>query len=909
MKKIITNLFTGLSFVTTAQVSVYENNNTVRYITTTELNATTPIDDNKIEIGNTGGANFTSNINKSIAACTEVRLKPNTHLKAPATSSNELHIDVVADKLEIFSHSHTDLTQIHALEKFETSVELPLEIAQKIAAYKQNELDTNGLNPFLEWDVSLKIKYTHLSTGYSHFNYGFYYEDYARNMNGGNGNMENWGWNLVPNTEGFRVRYAFPELNGLWKIEYELFVKNELYYSYCPFMVTVIDKNPEDGFVRVADNNRVLQRNNDLFLPIGHNLKWPDSYQKANGDWMSCEYSTEPCESAAFYAYDQQLQDFANSNIDYFRMLLSPGSIDFEFEKMGNYFNRLNYAKEIDKIIEFAEDEDMYVDFNMKVHYNLVDGPVYFFFAWDGSDYTAPGFDEAYGLQQYCYIEELNMNSPIEFFTNTEAKKFYKQKLRYLLSRWGYSTHIAMFELISEINQVGDVVEIDYDFPEDIAPSDTSSWWEYSFPITTSSPYVSNASNRVNTYLWQKEMAAYIKHDLQHKQHLLTCSYAGGPGEGDSTFSIPELDLLSVNMYSFGNLNNIVSLQNNLKAVHQLYNKPIIFSESGPLDELTCSGTYSYTQQLWQLAFSGIAGFNYWNADRVAFATEWAEMNKLKNWILDDPLKQSILLGDWKVGHANGTVRGTLNSYWRKDFNYIYETATYPSTFKRAFGALVNLTDNYYTNNEADSNWCMAWGTQNPWLGVRINFDGTLSTNQRLFVKNDLSTSNDPLYMPWGYYEYISDLVWYDLATFDTIPGDWTNYNSSPLSHPTLYVTNEAIATHGNRAVVPFEGQFKEISEQGIAQNESEAVPLFTAVENNERLEIVEVRKAPIRAEQQPTMYEVYITNVMGQKIYEGTIDLNNQNGIFTERFPTGILIITLINNNNEKHTVRWLNL
>lgn len=110
MKKIITNLFTGLSFVTTAQISVYENNNIVRYIATTELNATAPIDGNKIEIGNTGGANFTSNINKSIAACTEVRLKPNTHLKAPATSSNELHLDVVADKLEIFSHSHTDLT-------------------------------------------------------------------------------------------------------------------------------------------------------------------------------------------------------------------------------------------------------------------------------------------------------------------------------------------------------------------------------------------------------------------------------------------------------------------------------------------------------------------------------------------------------------------------------------------------------------------------------------------------------------------------------------------------------------------------------------------------------------------------------------------------------------------------------
>lgn len=915
MKK-VTILFVGLNFLTTAQISVYENNNTVRNITTSELNSTTPIDGNNIEIGNTAGVNFTSNIDKSIVACTEVRVKPNTNLKAPLTSSNELHIDIIANKLEIFSHSHTNLTQIHALEKFETSIELPLEIAQKIELYKQNDLDVNGLNPFLEWEIYLKVKYTHLSTGNSHFNYGFYYEDYVRNMNGVE---EHWGWDMVPNTEGFRVRYAFPELNGIWKLEYELYVNNNLYYSYCPFMVTVIDKQLGDGFVRVAANKRVLERNNDLFLPIGHNLKWPYIYQKSNGDTVACEYDLTPCESAAFYAFDQQMQDFSDSGIDYFRILLSPGSIDFEFEKMGNYFDRLNYAKEIDKIIEFAENEDMYVDFNMKLHYSLVDGPSYSLFAWDGSDYTAHGFDEAQGLQQYCYIEELNMNSPIEFFTNTEAKKFYKQKLRYLLSRWGYSTHIAMFELVSEINLVGEVVEICYNYPNGIAPSDTNTWNNYGYACTdlNQRPYINNyPSHRLNTYLWQKEMAEYIKHTLQHKQHILTCSYAGEPLPGDATFSIPELDIIGLNKYSFGSLNSTVDMQNYVNWAHQYYNKPVIFSESGPLTEMYCSGTYSYTQQLWQLAFTGVAGFNYWDAETVESAPEWAEMKKLKDWILNDPLKKSILLGDWKTGHSNGTVRGNPETYWRKDFNYIYETATYTSDFKNAFGALLNLTDNYYTNNEVDSSWCInTWDNENKWMKDRINFDIGLSANNQIFVKNDLSTNNDPLYMPWGYFEYDSELVWYDLATFNSIPGNWTNYYSAPLSHPILYVTDNNVSTYGKRSILPFEGQFREISEQGMTQTNGNEVPeAYAALAQNNRLEIF---KVPISAigqrrntmqEQHNTIYEIYITNVMGQKIYEGTIDLRAQSGIFTETFPTGMLIITLINN-NEKHTLRWLNL
>jgi hypothetical protein len=42
--------------------------------------------------------------------------------------------------------------------------------------------------------------------------------------------------------------------------------------------------------------------------------------------------------------------------------------------------------------------------------------------------------------------------TPTEFFTSKKAQLRYKDKLRYIIARWGYSTHIAAWELFNEID-------------------------------------------------------------------------------------------------------------------------------------------------------------------------------------------------------------------------------------------------------------------------------------------------------------------------------------------------------------------------------------------------------------------------------------------------------------------------
>lgn len=912
-----------------AQVSVYIDNTHLLNLGTTELNNPIPSEANMIEVGTSGTTSFNTNTNKEVTACTQIHLVPNTHLIAPTTATNQLHLSVVDNKLDIYSYTHSNLSQVHALEKFETGIELPQDIKDRIQAHKLNDQDTNGLNPFLEWEVAVKVNYTHVATGYTHFNYGFYYEEHSRYTPGyPNSGHFNWGWKMTDSTEEFRVRYAFPELNGLWKVEYELYVDSTLYYSYCPFNVTVIDKIPGDGFVEVADNNRMLVRDGDLFLPIGHNLTWPDGYTRPNGQGVPCEYDTsgEPCESAAFFDFDTRMENYSAAGMDFYRLILSPGSIDIEFEKMGNYFDRMNYAWEIDNIIEYAESKDMYIDFNMKVHYGLVDGPVYALFAWDGSDYTAYGFDTTYAKQQLCYVEELDMESPSEFLTNETAKEYYKQKLRYMYSRWGYSQNIALFELISEINQVGAVEEVDYHFPSDIAPADTGGWWQYAYTYASYYPYASSLEHRHNTYLWQKEMAEYIKNDLRHNQHILTCSYAGFPTEmfddvanqyGDLSFSIPELDIISYNDYSFGDLDFMEMFQQRVKYCHDNFDKPVLISEMGTNAEWCTDTRKDYTKQLWSNVFMGSCGFMFWTYRTGEFAPDWQEMIRMKEWILNDPEITAILLGDWKVGHAHGTERGTFGQeYWRKDFNYIQSL----STPYKAFGALVNLTDNFYTNLTLSDTWCDDL-TGNPWLSDISVYEDTIPDSNRLLVRNDLFLNNDPIFNPWNNILWSSTTQWYDFDSFNPISGFETTSSvmsgGGVLQHPPLYVTADSVAEYGFRGIIPFISAMNfssglTTSTTNIGEDEQSPVQFAATVLNGE-LSVFDISSpmSEVRNDKETLVseqYHIIITNPMGQEVYQNTLNTNDLRHINSLQLPTGMLIITLYNN-SEKHTIRCLNL
>lgn len=46
------------------------------------------------------------------------------------------------------------------------------------------------------------------------------------------------------------------------------------------------------------------------------------------------------------------------------------------------------------------------------------------------------------------------LNKSMEFFTNAEANKFFDNRIRYIIARWGYSPHILAWELWNEVDGI-----------------------------------------------------------------------------------------------------------------------------------------------------------------------------------------------------------------------------------------------------------------------------------------------------------------------------------------------------------------------------------------------------------------------------------------------------------------------
>ncbi len=129
----------------------------------------------------------------------------------------------------------------------------------------------------------------------------------------------------------------------------------------------------------------------------------------------------------AYMVYLEELEKFKKAGADYFRFIIFPHTYELEYDKLGNYYARLNVAWELDKMIEKAENLDLKMHFNMFLGYPLTKAH-YGVEAWDW--YSNNEWDNG-----YCYRTELNMKEPAEFLTNPDAKRHFKNRLRYLIAR------------------------------------------------------------------------------------------------------------------------------------------------------------------------------------------------------------------------------------------------------------------------------------------------------------------------------------------------------------------------------------------------------------------------------------------------------------------------------------------
>jgi hypothetical protein len=583
-----------------------------------------------------------------------------------------------------------------------------------------NKRGEHRINPFLEWEIKVEATFKSPS-GEMIVVDAFYFELFESKMksftppNNGLGYSDDEYVKLGQyirkyNNYLFRARIA-PNESGEWSCQVKVFLpENTLTSNKISFQVTP----KEGGYLTVGKNGRFLERAGESFFPVGCNMPWPLTTKELDPElfnrmkqrmWngeigaITEAYKSVYIIPRVYDVYRDYLKSYADGGMNTFRTIMYPTGTEIEWEELGDYSRRMHMAKELDQILSLAEHEDFMLIWNLQIHYTFQYSKNAYGVNWSW-DKKMNGFD-------YCYKSLLENDDPLEFFKNEEAKKYYKQRLRYIMSRWGYSTNIGVFELFSEISNVGTQKADHNDYYR------TADNWK---------PYRD----------WQVEMANYLKTMYQGNIHLVTGSFAGERAENDDVYEAQSMDVMSSNIYNFGvyswaqfwienlakrHLNesdesgNSYTLPNGDLTRRNI--KPLIYSETDPLlIEMKCDSlTVEFDRSLWQSTFSGLAGSLSWmqwfktgNTDTYRNIARFIEDVDLDN-------------AQW---HPGASKLNGESGAWEYEEKYASKMAGWvkPGLFKKrrvrqadliylrkgdgaeAMGVITNLTWNVYTSSD-----------------------------------------------------------------------------------------------------------------------------------------------------------------------------------------------------------------
>lgn len=544
---------------------------------------------------------------------------------------------------------------IMTFERMEVGINLPDSVNRMIQNFIKESDTSSKLNPFNPEEIDIKADFF-IQEGENwkpkQFVYAFYYEDYRRNTQ--SKNINDWNWIKLKVKDNFRIRFA-PTQVGKWKFSVIVKVKGKEVANLGEFEFSCVSSgNP--GYVKVADNKHNLKLGENVFFPVGQNLPRPTCYYEKDslGKVKNDEYNCAKCDCAGYeewcphlrklplnpnscMTYLKELEKLSKTGANYYRVIIFPHTYEIEYDKLGNYYARLHSAWELDQLIQKSESLGMKIDLNLSSGYP-VGKRIYNVTVWDWEKEHEKDFG-------YCYKSELNLGEPIDFLTNPLAIKHYKNKLRYIVARWGYSTAIAQLEMMNEINNKFQ------SYPKEI-------------------------------YAWHYEITKFIKEDLGHKNQLLAVSYDGTtPQEnlGDSSFSIPYVDVITHNFHRLNAASG--DIQTPIKRF-SYHNKPLIISEIGTGDTgfQKCDDHSEWKKDLWTVIFSGTAsaGIN-WNEDHNYKL--WENFAHVQSYVKDINFEEFTEIG-------NTT---------RKD--QLVEVLFMKSSDKnKNIGFIHNLTWNYYTN-------------------------------------------------------------------------------------------------------------------------------------------------------------------------------------------------------------------
>ena len=333
----------------------------------------------------------------------------------------------------------------------------------------------------------------------------------------------------------WKARFA-PRETGKYVYHFSLSAKNHFNESSAGTFIAI--KGTKQGFLHKNDLYTFRFDNGDLFRGIGENVGW-EARQFENPK----------------YTYDLLLPPLAKNGANFFRTWMCPWNLPIENKISGNlkrYANTTEYfnpggIKRMEELLHLADSLHMYIMLTLDMNSGN----------WRNSPYNQ--------------VNGGPVKTWPEFFNSQAAMDKYKNKLRYIVARWGYSTNIAAWEFFNEIDNGiftrGDSIIIPH----------------------------------INVTNWHDEMARYLK-DTDPYKHLITTS-------------ISHRDIAGLNSIAYIDFNqkHIYKHTEKIPAIYpdyiQTYGKPYVVGEFGYRWEdanpkYAVGADYDYKRGLWFGLFS-----------------------------------------------------------------------------------------------------------------------------------------------------------------------------------------------------------------------------------------------------------------------------------------------------------------
>lgn len=364
--------------------------------------------------------------------------------------------------------------------------------------------------------------------------------------------------------------------NSLWKIRYTPTKTGKFSYNIrlksSPNVYSSELKRFEvlpgakDGFLRKGTDNPFypVYDSGRPFFGVGHNVAWI-----TNNDVS---------------AYEKYFALLKENGCNLTRIWInSPWTFWIENDKVCSYNS--GDAEKIDRVITLAQ--------NYGIHLILVLDTY-------GALMEEEGFwnENFWNKNPYNKINGGPCERAWDFFTDRDAKRYYKNRLRYIIARWSYSPYVMAFELFNETD----------------APAD-----------------------------WVKEVSGYMDSINPHGQFVtISLGYPWGNNFDESAiWALDGIDIIQRHIYGNATHDLIEHLASTNIELSKKYNKPLIVGEFGmdsrnndaQLD--TAGEAVAFHQSLWASALSRSFGssMNWWWAEYIKGKNLYPHYKAFRNFI------------------------------------------------------------------------------------------------------------------------------------------------------------------------------------------------------------------------------------------------------------------------------------